>query len=76
MKRAELSVETAALLREVFQHFNSPNAHSAGICEGIDQLRIGLSRIAARAVELGDEKLLAECQRLSLVRSNDILQKR
>jgi hypothetical protein len=66
MKKIEFSVDAPAVIKEVFDHFNTGTA-AVGLCEGMDQIRKGLARISLRAVELGDMPLLKELERMGCV---------
>lgn len=69
MKRAEFTIETGKLLIEVARHFSGGAISDApGIVTGMNEIRAGLARIAKRAAELGDAELIAECERLCLLR--------
>lgn len=70
MQSLEFSVNTAAILKEVATHFsNNPN-NVPGIVQALNEIRIGLVRITARAIELHDEPLLKELQRLGCVKAS------
>jgi len=69
VKTINFTVDMPNVLREMFDHFNAPNA-GIGMCEAIDRIRVGMARIAIRAVELGDAELLEELEGLGCVHAN------
>jgi hypothetical protein len=69
MKRLEFSVDSAAILKEIERQFSSgSDADSPGMVMACQQIRIGLARIAGRAIALNDDVLIKELQRLGAVK--------
>ena len=64
MRKLKFSVDTPAITKEVFDHFNGT---APGICEAMDMIRKGLARIAFRAIEINDKKILEELELLGCV---------
>ena len=66
MNKIEFSVDSASIIREAHAQFSRT---APGLCEGLNQIRIGLARLAARAIEIEDEPMLVELCRLGCVRA-------
>lgn len=75
MKRAEFGLEAGSFLAEVARHFSSGAASDApGMVMGCNELRLGLLRIAQRAIQLNDEPLLTELRRLGCIRPSSSIE--
>ena len=69
MKTATFSVEAGAILNEVIRYFQAgADTDSLGLVQGLKMIRSGLADIALLALELDDDRLLAVCQRLNIIR--------
>lgn len=64
----ELSVATPAVLREIAAHFSGGGGEEcAGLVQALNEIRVGLVRIARRSIEIGDPELCAELTRLGVI---------
>jgi len=68
MKRARFTCDAAAIIREVAAQHNMGLA-DVGLVRGLDMIRAGLARIAARAIELDDAPLLDILEQLGAVKA-------
>ena len=69
MKTATFSVEAGAILNEAIRHWCSGSpGDSPGMVAGLKLIRRGLADIGAIALDLEDDRLLAVCQRLNMIR--------
>ena len=66
-QRLAFSVDTPAIFKEIADHFSAADNNVPGIVMALNEIRVGLARIAIHAIEIGDMKILTELERLGCV---------